>query len=565
MLKQRRKQMKKKLKKEKGITLVALVVTIVVLLILAGITIMYTMGENSIFNKASEAKNKTEIAKWQERLEVAKGPVIIDGLGTFNPDKYFEYLQSQEIIEDKDTDVTENEDGTYDVTTKPGYIFSVELVPSKENPTDAKIEYVGEAGKITPIIKKLEVSATRTSITGKAEVVRLGSGTVTYYYKLSSEADIEYKEITNINSETGATQSTGITEGETYTIKAVAKNEVGETVKTAEITAKLYVQSITLDKTEATIIEDGTVKLTATVKPDDAEDKSIEWKSSNEKIATVDNTGLVTGIKAGEATITAKAKDGSNKTAECKIIVETNWELMNKVASAIASDSSITSNSTQATVTVEGKNRTINVGDIYDAKYNGVKKRVRVLGFKHDDLVDQTVYGGIHEKASISFEFYDCLGTHNMNGTSESTSTNTNGWAATEMRIFLEGADGKGKLSNNNYIKQVKKKYIKTYNDASSVTTSNDYLWLLSCSEVLKDGYNGGDTRGYAITKEGEQYLYYKNNATESYNLPSTNRVKYKLGSEYNWWLRSTGYYNDNKGFCHINSLRLWWRLLLFI
>lgn len=40
----------------------ALVVTIVVLLILAGITIMYTMGENSIFKKAQEAKNKTEDA-----------------------------------------------------------------------------------------------------------------------------------------------------------------------------------------------------------------------------------------------------------------------------------------------------------------------------------------------------------------------------------------------------------------------------------------------------------------------------------------------------------------------
>ncbi|MCI9087916.1 MAG: hypothetical protein HFJ32_05145, partial [Clostridia bacterium] len=42
-----------------GITLVALVVTIVVLLILAGITIMYTMGENSIFKKAQDAKDKT--------------------------------------------------------------------------------------------------------------------------------------------------------------------------------------------------------------------------------------------------------------------------------------------------------------------------------------------------------------------------------------------------------------------------------------------------------------------------------------------------------------------------
>ena len=50
-----------------GITLVALVVTIVVLLILAGITIMYTMGENSVFNKASDAKVQTELAKIEEQ------------------------------------------------------------------------------------------------------------------------------------------------------------------------------------------------------------------------------------------------------------------------------------------------------------------------------------------------------------------------------------------------------------------------------------------------------------------------------------------------------------------
>ena len=55
--------MKNKLvKRQKGITLVALVVTIVVLLILAGITIMYTVGENSIFKKAQEAKDKTNQA-----------------------------------------------------------------------------------------------------------------------------------------------------------------------------------------------------------------------------------------------------------------------------------------------------------------------------------------------------------------------------------------------------------------------------------------------------------------------------------------------------------------------
>ncbi len=43
----------------RGITLVALVVTIVVLLILAGITISYIMGDNSVFKKASDAKEQT--------------------------------------------------------------------------------------------------------------------------------------------------------------------------------------------------------------------------------------------------------------------------------------------------------------------------------------------------------------------------------------------------------------------------------------------------------------------------------------------------------------------------
>ena len=59
--------MKENLQKTSGITLVALVVTIVVLLILAGITIMYVIGDNSIFKKAQEAKNKTEGAMQNEQ------------------------------------------------------------------------------------------------------------------------------------------------------------------------------------------------------------------------------------------------------------------------------------------------------------------------------------------------------------------------------------------------------------------------------------------------------------------------------------------------------------------
>ena len=233
--------------------------------------------------------------------------------------------------------------------------------------------------------------------------------------------------------------------------------------------------------------------------------------------------------------------------------IKTNWEEMEKIAGEIAKDDSITSDSEEATVIVDENRYTIRPGDIFEVEYNGEAKRVRVLGFKHDDLVDTGTYGGSHSKASISFEFVDCLGTHNMNGTSSSNSTNANGWAATEMRTFLEGSSGRGQLSNSSYIKQVKKKYIMTYNNAGSVTTCDDYLWLLSASEVFKDGYGGGNTRGYAITKEGEQYLYYKKNTTQAYNSSSTNRVKYNNGSVYSWWLRSP-YYFTSSGFCVINS-----------
>ena len=60
----------RKLGKEKGITLIALVVTIVVLLILAGITITFVLGENGIINMAQRAADATNnaIGKEQESL-----------------------------------------------------------------------------------------------------------------------------------------------------------------------------------------------------------------------------------------------------------------------------------------------------------------------------------------------------------------------------------------------------------------------------------------------------------------------------------------------------------------
>ena len=73
-----------KLKKSKvsGITLISLVVTIIVLLLLAGITIMTLTGDNGILNRAGEAKHKTEEAQLEEQLKLAVSAALVDGQGS---------------------------------------------------------------------------------------------------------------------------------------------------------------------------------------------------------------------------------------------------------------------------------------------------------------------------------------------------------------------------------------------------------------------------------------------------------------------------------------------------
>ena len=65
------KQVKsKEMKKNNGITLIALVITIIVLLILAGVTIATLTGENGIITRATSAKNQTIIAQDEEMIEL---------------------------------------------------------------------------------------------------------------------------------------------------------------------------------------------------------------------------------------------------------------------------------------------------------------------------------------------------------------------------------------------------------------------------------------------------------------------------------------------------------------
>jgi O-glycosyl hydrolase len=80
------------------------------------------------------------------------------------------------------------------------------------------------------------------------------------------------------------------------------------------------VTGVTMSPTSATVGVGSTTQLSATVAPSTATNKAVTWTSSNTAIATVNSSGVVTGVAVGTATITVKTTDG-NKTATCAITV----------------------------------------------------------------------------------------------------------------------------------------------------------------------------------------------------------------------------------------------------
>ena len=85
----------------------------------------------------------------------------------------------------------------------------------------------------------------------------------------------------------------------------------------------IKVTSITLNKTSISLEKGSSETLTATVNPSDATDKSVSWTSSDATVASVDQSGRVTAMKGGKATITAQAGE---KTATCEVTVTVSVE-----------------------------------------------------------------------------------------------------------------------------------------------------------------------------------------------------------------------------------------------
>lgn len=147
------------LDKNKGITLIALVITIIVLLILAGVTITVLTGNDGILSQAAKAKQENEKASIIEEIRLDIATKQTDNLGSINEDEFYEILGRYGTISADEITLTTTK-GNYDILISDIYsgevasslvttpLSSWEYTLDDENKTITLTKYIGADAKI---------------------------------------------------------------------------------------------------------------------------------------------------------------------------------------------------------------------------------------------------------------------------------------------------------------------------------------------------------------------------------------------------------------------------------
>ena len=278
--------MNTKRKNARGITLIALVITIIVLLILVGITINALSGENGILKRATQAKSKTGRANALEQINLAIITARTEGLGQVD-----KTVLRNEITKAGMTVKTDGDDLPYEVVSDK-YLFRI-----NEDYTVEEISGIGLSKKELKLFSGESETITATLTEGV-------TGTITWESADKNVATVENGKITAVGT-TGSTTITAKVEGTEY--EATCKVSIIQ--KVTSITAK----NVTVGKNQTAKIE---VITTPTGLVED-----LTYTSDTPSIATVAEDGTVTGVATGSATITIKGKVSTNVSTTCTVTV----------------------------------------------------------------------------------------------------------------------------------------------------------------------------------------------------------------------------------------------------
>ena len=210
-MRKERKTFQKPSNKEKGITLVALVITIVLIIILATLAINFAFGDNGLIAKAQETKLKHEIETARETLTMILGDAFVEK--EVNP-KYDPNGFLDKFIQEREPNVylKEEEIGL------DGHIFGLD----RSVPELGK--YTGE--QKAPRIKEIKVIEETTNSAIIEVITANATGAeYTYSYKKVSEGEESWKEVDKSKNNTCTIG--GLEQGEIYNVKVVVTTKEG--------------------------------------------------------------------------------------------------------------------------------------------------------------------------------------------------------------------------------------------------------------------------------------------------------------------------------------------------
>ncbi len=195
------------------------------------------------------------------------------------------------------------------------WVMVMSLVPSV--PADA-----AKKAKVSKVTVASSLSGSKkTVVIAKGKKVKL-STVVSVKPNKKANKGVTYK---SANTKIATVDSKGKVKGVSVGSTKITVTSKKDTKKKATITAKVVskaVKKVTLNSKSGDMFTGDTLTLKAKVKAKKGAVKTVGWKSSNTKVATVDSKGKVTAVGAGSATITAQAIDGSGKKAKYQLTVQ---------------------------------------------------------------------------------------------------------------------------------------------------------------------------------------------------------------------------------------------------
>ena len=209
-----------------------------------------------------------------------------------------------------DGSLTATGSGTYGAGIR--FLFgssdSSSRTPSLTVSGNAIVRANGSAGGIT---SNSSAEVQTAAGTGESGGIVFDNGTGTVYGNVTLQEDLEIGEGESLTIPEGASLDTNG--------KLTVNGGTLNGTPSGSVTYKVTGVSLSLNTLILDVGDEGT--LTATITPDNASNKSINWESSDTGVATVDAKGKVTAVSVGSTAITATAADGSGKSATCSVTV----------------------------------------------------------------------------------------------------------------------------------------------------------------------------------------------------------------------------------------------------